>query len=257
MNHSGVIYQFEGESWRVRRISKNLIRIEPIKTNRHFSFRRLGLGLMIFALGGLIGVLLPEARLESSFYLSLAQSKIKLSSKSERPLPPAVPVVFNPLVQSDGSVIKPVDPDFGLIIPKIGVNAKVIPSVNPADPVSYAKALAEGVAEASTGFLPDQNGTVYLFSHSTNYDWFVKDLNAVFYLLKNLTAGDLIVLSYKEKLYAYKLTEKRIVRADQISYLTGQSGTRSLILETCWPPGSTYERLLVFATPLTETVNNL
>ncbi len=88
---------------------------------------------------------------------------------------------------------------------------------------------------------------MYLFSHSTNYDWFVKDLNAVFYLLKNLTDGDLIVIYYKGRQYTYKLREKRVVKPTDVSYLIPQKGTRTLILQTCWPPGSTTERLLLFA----------
>jgi len=247
MKSSGVIYQFEGESWRIRRVSDSLVRLEAVKPWKIFPFRKLGLGLLMVALGGLVGPLLPEARLETGFYLAQAKTRSDLVLNPPKPLPPAVPVVFNPLTQPDGSVISPVDPNFSLIIPKIGVNSKVIPSVDPADPVAYSEALKTGVAHASTSFFPDQNGTVYLFSHSTNYDWFVKDLNAVFYLLKNLNTGDLIVISYKGKLYTYKLTDQRIVASDQISYLTGQPGTRSLILQTCWPPGSTAERLLIFA----------
>lgn len=252
MKSPGVIYQFGQESWRVKRVKSDLVKIEPVKTSKSFPFRKLGLGLLMLALGGLVGPLLPEARLEANYYLSQAQTRWHLVMGPPKALPPAVPVAFNPLAQPDGGIIKPIDPDFSLIIPKIGVNAKVIPSVNPADPQDYTEALKAGVAHASTSFFPDQNGTVYLFSHSTNYDWFVKDLNAVFYLLKNLNTGDLIVVSYKGKLYTYKLTDKRVVPADQVAFLTGQPGTRSLILQTCWPPGSTAERLLIFANLVEE-----
>jgi len=93
---------------------------------------------------------------------------------------------------------------------------------------------------------------VYLFSHSTNYAWFVKDLNAIFYLLKNLHTGDQIVLVYKEKVYTYALREKRVVSPTEVSYLAPVSGTRGLILQTCWPPGSTTERLLLFADLIQE-----
>ena len=67
------------------------------------------------------------------------------------------------------------------------------------------------------------------------------------YLLKNLEAGDLIVLSYKGDLYTYKLIEKRVVKPSEISYVQPISGERKLILQTCWPPGQTTERLLIIA----------
>ena len=252
MKSSGVIYQFGQESWRVKRVRSDLVKVEAVKTSKNFLFRKLGLGLLMVALGGLAGPFLPEARLEAGYLFSQIKTRSDLVLNPPKALPPAVPVVFNPLAQPDGSLISPVDPNFSLIIPKIGINAKVISSVNPADPQGYLEALKSGVAHASTSFFPDQNGTVYLFSHSTNYDWFVKDLNAVFYLLKNLNEGDLIVISYKNKLYTYKLTAKKVVSSDQVSYLTGQPGVRSLILETCWPPGSTAERLLIFANLMEE-----
>jgi sortase A len=159
-----------------------------------------------------------------------------------------VPVVFNPLVAADGSVITPVNRDFSLVIPAIGVNARVLPNV---DPTHYTQALLQGVAHASTSFLPDGNGTVYLFSHSTNYDWYVRDLNAIFYLLKNLKEGDLIVIIYKDKEYTYRLRETRVVAPTEVSYLIPRTDKKSLILQTCWPPGSTSQRLLLFADHLT------
>jgi len=168
-------------------------------------------------------------------------------------LPPAVPVVFNPLVTPEGAAIEPVNREFSLIVPKIGINAPVIAAVNPANPGVYLEALQKGVAHAATSFFPDEAGTVYLFSHSTNYEWFVRDLNAVFYLLKNLEAGDLVVIFYKGNRYTYRLTEKRIVGPKEVGYLVPQAAERRLILQTCWPPGSVAQRLLLFAELIEET----
>jgi LPXTG-site transpeptidase (sortase) family protein len=198
------------------------------------------------------GPFIPTLRLESSYAVKQEAASAHISAEAAKPLPKSVPVVFNPLVAPDGSVITPVSQDFSLIIPTIGVNAKVLPNVNPADAGQYKEALLQGVAHAATSMLPDANGTVYLFSHSTNYDWFVKDLNAVFYLVKNLKEGDLIVLIYKGKEYTYRLRETRIVAPSDISYLVPFEGKKSLILQTCWPPGTSTERLLVFADLIQE-----
>jgi len=232
--------------------------------------RLIGVGLIALALGGMTPSLLPAAALESSYYLNAVKQTKREQKEAEKPLPEAVPVTFNPLIGPDGIQIVPADTNFGIIVPKIGINASVIPNVNPLKEADYGPALQKGVAHASTSFFPGEDGVVYLFSHSTNYEWFAKDLNAIFYLLKNLSAGDLIVLSYnpsarastelsrtssgqipsKESeaiLYTYKLVEKRVVKPAEISYLQPISGDRKLILQTCWPPGSIAERLLLIA----------
>lgn len=253
MKPYGVIYEFRHEAWKVTPVpEENLVRIEPIAIRRKIPVRLIGMAMLAISFGGIIAPLTQKIRLETSYYLETARSNILFALKNPRPLPPAVPTIFNPLLQPDGTMITPADNTFSVIIPKIGVNAPVIPSVNPAEPNQYLEALKRGVAHASTSYFPDQDGTVYLFSHSTNYDWFVKDLNAVFYLLKNLNTGDTIVLVYKGKVYTYRLTEKRVVTASQVSYMVGQTGTHRLILQTCWPPGSTAERLLLFADLISE-----
>lgn len=211
--------------------------------------RLIALALIALSLGGIAGPMVPAIRLEAqhAYRNMLSAVSYQLATKEKKPLPKSVPVVFNPLKTEDGSSIDPASKEFGLVIPKVGINTSVIPAVNPADPGQYLEALKKGVAHASTSYFPDEDGTVYLFSHSTNYDWFVSDLNAVFYLLKNLTEGDLIVIYYKGKQYTYKLREKRVVAPTDVSYLIPQKGTKTLILQTCWPPGSTSERLLIFA----------
>lgn len=207
----------------------------------------IGIGLIGLCLGGLTPSLAPVIALESSFYIKKAQTEVRVQQQTEKPLPAAVPVQFNPLIAPDGSQIVPIDTNFGIVIPKIGVNATVIPNVDPLNPQDYEEALKHGVAHASTSYFPDEDGLVYLFSHSTNYEWFIKDLNAIFYLLKNLEAGDLIVLAYKNQLYTYQLSEKRIVNPSDISYVQPIAGDRRLILQTCYPPGSTTQRLLLIA----------
>lgn len=221
-------------------------------TKKRHSYTSIGLGLVAFALGGITGPLMPVIAMESSYYIGKVQETFKKRVEAEKPLPESVPVTFNPLIAPDGSTITPINTEFSLIVPKIGINAPIIGSVNPLDEKAYSEALKQGVAHASTSFFPDQNGVVYLFSHSTNYEWFVKDLNAIFYLLKNLEAGDQIILFYKGNRYTYELREKRIVAPTEISYIMPIEGDRTLILQTCWPPGSTYERLLLFADLVNE-----
>lgn len=221
---------------------KNLIFRMPIPMNQFLGLMLLGLGL-----GGALAPFTQNIRLESSYLADNVQMTVKSWIFPTRQLPKSVPVVFEPLMTPDGASIAPVNKDFSLVIPKIGVNSNIIADVDPANPAKYEDALQHGIAHASTSFFPDQDGTVYLFSHSTNYDWFVKDLNAVFYLVKNLDHGDTMVLFYKGKEYTYIVTDKKIVSPSDTSYLVPVVGHRTLILQTCWPPGSTSQRLLIFA----------
>ncbi len=207
--------------------------------------KTLAIGLLALALGGIARPLIPATRLELSYHVPQIIEKVSAIWVKPAPiLPASVPKIFTPLLDDNGNEIIPSDANFSIIVPKIGINAAVIPAVDPAD---YDEALQKGVAHASTSFFPNENGAVYLFSHSTNYEWFVKDLNAVFYLMKNLDEGDLVILVYKGTRYTYKITEKRIVAPTEVSYMAPIEGKKMLILETCWPPGSTTERLLVLA----------
>lgn len=207
----------------------------------------LGLALLAVGLGGMIGPMIPELRLEAE-YAARSYSLLATGyTKTRQVLPKSAPVVFEPLTTPDGASIAPVNEEFSLIVPKVGINAPIIASVDPVKPDKYAEALNRGIAHAATSFLPDEDGTVYLFSHSTNYDWFVKDMNAIFYLLKNLEKDDLAIIFYKGKRYTYKITEKKVVSPASTAFLVPTVGKRSLILQTCWPPGSTTERLLIFA----------
>ena len=234
MEQSGIIYFYQPPNSSKRK-------------GQHAWLRITGAALIALSLGGLAGPFIPTIRLESGYYVTQAKMVFAKEKDPVKTLPPSVPVIFNPLITEDGKTIEPVNRDFSLIIPKIGVNAPIIAAVNPANPKEYDDALLKGVAHASTSFFPNEDGTVYLFSHSTNYDWFVKDLNAVFYLLKNLKEGDTIVIYYKSKQYTYRLTDKRIVSPTEISYLAPQGGKKRLMLQTCWPPGSTEERIIIFA----------
>lgn len=237
MQSYGVIYQYQPQT--------HLKKVKPFSKKGFNLNRYVAFSLIALSLGGILGPLTPMLRLESGY--AFQQMNKVTKRQSDKPMPKSVPVVFNPLKTEDGASIDPASREFGLVIPKVGINTSVIPSVNPADPGVYLEALKKGVAHASTSYFPDEDGTVYLFSHSTNYDWFVSDLNAVFYLLKNLSEGDLIVIYYKGTQYTYTLREKRIVQPTETSYLLPQKGTKTLILQTCWPPGSTTERLLLFA----------
>lgn len=143
--------------------------------------------------------------------------------------------------------VVPLDEEFGIVIPKISANAKVVAEVDPQNSQIYQKALTEGVAHAKGTAYPNEEGNVFIFAHSSADFFEASKYNAVFYLLYKLEEGDNIYLFYKGKKYGYTVREKKKVNADEISYLEGDAEKKQLTLMTCWPPGTTLKRLLIIA----------
>jgi len=141
----------------------------------------------------------------------------------------------------------PIDTDFGIVIPKIEANAKVVPNVDPVDSRVYQVALTQGVAHAKGTATPGSNGNIFLFSHSSVNFYEAARYNSVFYLLTKLEKGDEIDLYYYGTKYVYRVSDKRTVFPTAVEYLHGSAGQETVTLMTCWPPGTTYKRLLVIA----------
>lgn len=146
----------------------------------------------------------------------------------------------------------PVDPQFSIVIPKIGANARILANVDAANEGEYLAALQKGVAHAAGTTFPGEGGHIFLFAHSTDYFWNVGAYNAVFYLLSKLEKGDEVDLFYQGKRYVYRVIGKEIVDPNRVEFLTRKSNREFLTLQTCWPPGTTLKRLLVFAVRAAE-----
>ncbi len=148
-------------------------------------------------------------------------------------------------------ILSPNDNEMELIIPKIAVRTKVLVNIDSSQEKEYNSILSNKAAHALGSSLPGQKGLIYLFGHSTNSVFNLDFFNPVFYSVKNLEKGDQIAILYQGKLYNYKITEKKIVEADDLSDLKAGSNEEKLILQTCWPPGTSWKRLLLIANPIT------
>lgn len=144
----------------------------------------------------------------------------------------------------------PVDPNFSIVIPKLGANSNVITNVSTANEDEYLDALQNGVAHALGTALPGEGRHVYLFAHSTNTFSNVSRYNAIFYLLYKLENEDEIDIFYNGIRHRYRVTGKTIVDPSEVQYLTRQTDSEFLTLQTCWPPGTIAKRMLVFAEPI-------
>ncbi len=221
--------------------------------------RTVGNFLVLFAIFGILATFGPALYYEAAYrVVQLRGVHYVVASNPKSQIP-------NPNNQSSGGtasfadvlagpkeqILVPKDTDFSILIPKIGASAKVFPNVDVSNQDAYLPILMQGVAHAAGTVFPGMNGNIYLFAHSTDNFWDVGRYNAVFYLLKDLTKGDEIVIFYQNKRYNYIVTTSKIVNPSDVSYLVDSQNQnkQQLILKTCWPPGTTLQRLLVFAEP--------
>ena len=134
---------------------------------------------------------------------------------------------------------------FSLSIPKINAQAKIVPSVDPWNQEAYSKALKVGVAQAKGSGLPTDEKGMYLFAHSSlPYLEMIKS-HPVFFRLGELQTGDHIYITYNKKEYVYTVMDKKVIWPTETEYLTNNKF--DLVLQTCTPPGTDFQRLLIFA----------
>jgi len=145
--------------------------------------------------------------------------------------------------------IEPVNKDFSIVIEKIGVNAPIIADVPVADEKAYLEALKGGVAHAISSKYPSESpGNVYLFAHASVDFWKMSKYSKVFNLLRKLELGDRIHLFYKGKTYVYEVQNKEIYKGWDLYPISRSVVEPVLTLQTCDPPGTTVNRLVVTST---------
>lgn len=157
-------------------------------------------------------------------------------------------VVATEQLSSFEKPLSPPNEDFSIIIPKIAAVAPIIADVDSQNKNAYLSALKKGVAHAKGTAYPGEPGNVYLFAHSTDTFYNIGRYNAVFYLIGKLDKGDEIDIFYQGRQIKYEVYDKKIVPADETKYLGSISDSEdTLTLQTCYPPGTDWKRLIVVA----------
>ena len=139
---------------------------------------------------------------------------------------------------------------FYIKIPAIGAEAEIKKDISPFDKNEYLPVLEKDVvAQAKNSGLPGQTEkSIYLFAHSTKQGVQMVRKNSVFYLLGELKIDDIVFIEYNGEIYKYKVYNQKIVGANEVEYLEyKEEGKEILILQTCWPIGTDWKRLLIFA----------
>lgn len=202
------------------------------------SFLIAGIALIAVSVIILLSIFYPVIRAELA-YLFSGSKNIQVAGKSETTVPVSD--------FTEMKIIRPVNENFGLVIPKIGVNSKVVPDVDPENGVEYQKALTEGAAHALGTKYPGEEGNVFIFAHSGQDFLEANRYNAVFYLLSKLETGDEIYIFRQAKKYRYAVVDKKTVSPSEVNYMDDTPGKKTLTLMTCWPGGTTWKRLIIKA----------
>lgn len=132
---------------------------------------------------------------------------------------------------------------FSLSIPKLEIISPVNLNVDPVKENEYNQALKNGVNHLPGTALPDSGkGNIVIYGHSSSDEGGI--FGQIFSSLNQLEKGDKIELSYKDQPYIFSVVDKQIVEPNNLSVLD-QTKTQYITLMTCWPIGTTDERLIV------------
>ena len=144
--------------------------------------------------------------------------------------------------------IEPVNKDFSIVIEKIGVNVPINADVTVTNEKEYNKALKEGVAHAMVSDYPSERpGNVYLFAHASVNFWELGKYAKVFNLLRKLELKDRVHIFYKGDTFVYEVVNKEKMKGWNTYPLIRPVIEPTLTLQTCDPPGTTFNRLVVTA----------
>ena len=142
--------------------------------------------------------------------------------------------------------------DNRVVIPKIWKNIPLVEIENQhvegEDDLNdiFMEELENGIIRYPGSALPWDTGNSFIFWHSSNFPWLNGDYNDVFALLDNVTYDDEVIVYYGQQKYVYKITKKEVISPGDVEVLKSKDPDLSeLTLMTCWPIGTTYNRLVV------------
>lgn len=137
-------------------------------------------------------------------------------------------------------------PRIGKNIPLIDIKETTVESKDKLDNI-LMKELEYWVVRYPWSAKPGQKGNSFIFGHSSNFPWIKGDYNDVFARLWQVEVGDIIFSYYGQKKYKYRVVEKKIVKPTDVGVLKNDYTKKELTLMTCWPIGTTLNRLIIKA----------
>ena len=142
--------------------------------------------------------------------------------------------------------IKPVSEKFGLVIPKIGVNKKLVANVDLYETERLLNSLDGSLVHMAGSAVPSRFGSVVVMGHSPSQLINSGHLNPDFYLLNKLETGDLVYLFYDGVEFLYKVSSVEFKSPTYFDFFESNRN-KKLILVSGWPPGTSLRLLVVEA----------
>ena len=139
--------------------------------------------------------------------------------------------------------------NFAIAMPTLGIVDLTI--THPGDPYSDEGLIS--VLDRGVGHLfsyPGNGGKIFIYGHSSNWSWDTSGYAKIFRQINRLNVGDLVYVTYENKLHVYQVMEKGSVPAGDLGQFSDNGDGEELLLYTCWPPDSISERYVVRASPI-------
>ena len=143
-----------------------------------------------------------------------------------------------------------------LIIPKLNVDVPINFGVSTSD---VMEAMNHGVAHYrinGASAYPGEVGNFVVMGHSAGDIYSSNQYKFIFSGLERLEVGDIIYVHYNSVRYTYKMVGNEIIWPTEVSKLVIDTDKPMMTLVTCWPLGTSRQRLLISAeqiSPSTET----
>jgi len=135
-------------------------------------------------------------------------------------------------------------PKIGKNIPLIDIKEKFVESKKRLDNI-LMKELEDGIVRYPWTSKPWEKGNSFIFGHSSNFPWIAGDYNDVFARLWQVEVWDIVFSYYNQKKYKYRVVETKVVKPTDVGVLKNDKTKKELTLMTCWPIGTTLNRLIV------------
>ena len=135
-------------------------------------------------------------------------------------------------------------PKIGKNIPLVDVKNRTIEWENELNDI-FMEELENWVVRYPWSAKPWETWTSFVFGHSSNFPWIDWDYNDVFATLDNVEYWDEVIVYYWQEKYKYKIREKKVIKPGDVSVLERNKGKSEISIMTCWPIGTTLNRLIV------------
>lgn len=133
-----------------------------------------------------------------------------------------------------------------VVIPSVQIDAPITWDVDGRDMDKYLPVLRDHIAHYDWTPKPGEGGSTMLFAHSTFWENLPNNFDEVFAPLYDMKNGDKVYVVYAGKLFTYEMYQSKVIVPTDPEFIS-QDGPERVMLMTCYPLGSTKNRLLVYA----------